>query len=334
MGYRLQKSALQDFLRSIMRHYALIAPLRRAPDGLPVFAKVERPQDLERLELERVPQFPAKKFLLPPEETLFSYEMTTQRLVEEAPASTPRVLFGLRLCDLNAFKILDKLFLSGEYTDDHYRAARDDLFLIGWYCTAPPSPDCFCESMKLSNYYDLLLRDRGDHLYVDVGSPRGIELLRRLRLTLPEEHEAIPPIRTQKHLDTTDIQDLWDHPLWERVVTEECLSCQRCTQLCPTCLCFDLFDENDDLEHGRRKRVWDSCHNKEFTRVAGDHYFRPDRTARFKHRIYHKLVYYPTVFGSSMCTGCGRCITYCPPHIDFVEMVNSMRRGESVEVKF
>ncbi|RME32033.1 anaerobic sulfite reductase subunit A, partial [Candidatus Woesearchaeota archaeon] len=49
-----------------------------------------------------------------------------------------------------------------------------------------------------------------------------------------------------------------------------------------------------------------------------------DRTARFKHRIYHKVVYYPEVFGTSMCTGCGRCIKYCPPHIDFVEMVNSI----------
>lgn len=333
MGYRLQKSKLQDFLRRVMREHALIAPVRREEDALPVFEELQRPKDFDRLEFDHVPQFPAKNAFMPSTETLFTYDMETQQLVERRVPAKPRVLFGLRLCDLNAVKIQDKLLTEGEFTDDHYQAARDNVFLVGWYCNTPPDPEhCFCGSMGLTNYYDLMLRERGDHIYVDVGSERGIILLKRLKLHLPEQHETIPPIKTEKALKTHDLRGMWEHPLWERVATEECLSCQRCTQLCPTCMCFDIYDENEqDLEHGSRKRTWDSCHSKEFTRVAGNHYFRPDRTARFKHRVYHKVVYYPEVFGTSMCTGCGRCIKYCPPHIDFVEMVNSIHDDTEYE---
>ena len=70
-----------------------------------------------------------------------------------------RILFGLRLCDLNAVKIQDQLFINPQFTDDHYKAARESIFLVGWYCNTPPSKFCFCESMNLTHYYDLMLRD-------------------------------------------------------------------------------------------------------------------------------------------------------------------------------
>ena len=144
-------------------------------------------------------------------------------------------------------------------------------------------------------------------------------------MKLQESNDTIPPIKTQKHLDTHDIRRFFEHPEWKRTTEEECLSCQRCTTLCPTCMCFNIYDETRlDLRHGVRKRSWDSCHSLDFTRVAGGHVFRPDRTARFKHRVYHKITYYPEVFGSPMCTGCGRCIEQCPAQIDFVKIINDM----------
>lgn len=333
MGVKLPKKRLNEFLRRMMKERAFVAPVRREEDDVAVFEELAGPADLQRLEFGEVPQFTAKKFFMPAYETLFTYDTKQQKLVEKHVAAKPRVLFGLRLCDLNAVKIQDKLFLEDEYVDDHYKAARDNIYLVGWYCNEPPDPEhCFCESMGLTNYYDLMLREKHDAIYVDVGSPRGAELLASLRMRLEEHHEEIPQINTEKHLKTHDIRDFWEHPLWERVANEECLSCQRCTQMCPTCMCFDIYDANEqDLHTGERERTWDSCHNKEFTRVAGDHYFRPERAARFKHRVYHKVVYYPEVFGTSMCTGCGRCIKYCPPHIDFVEMINSIHEKKEYQ---
>lgn len=318
-----------------MRNADFIAPVKRKADDVVVFERLEAPADLDRISYAEVPQFTAKKFFTPAYETLFTYDMKKQSVSERRVPDTRQVLFGLRLCDLNAVKINDELFLNDEYQDDHYKAMRDNTFLVGWYCNTPPDEEhCFCGSMGLTNYYDLMLRERSKDIYVDVGSERGAMLLKEVGMRFEEHSEHVPPIKTKKQLKTHDIRKYYNHPQWMKTTNEECLSCQRCTQMCPTCLCFDIYDSNSqDLHTGERDRTWDSCHSKEFTRVAGDHYFRPDRVARFKHRIYHKIVYYPEVFGTSMCTGCGRCIKYCPTHIDFVEIINKID-AQDIKVNF
>jgi len=329
VGYLLPKAKLHDFVGILLHEASLVAPVRRKSDEVVVFEELESTEDLQRLDFTTNPQFTAKKFFMPAYEELFDYDMTSQEITDHKLRFKPRILFGLRLCDLNAVKIQDELFINQQYTDDQYKAARDSIYLVGWYCNTPPSKFCFCESMELTNYYDLLLRDLPNdkkHIYIDVGSPKGEVLMRKAAsLKLKEHHEPIPKIETKKKLKTKDIRKHFDNPAWEKVVSEKCLSCQRCTTMCPTCMCFDIYDKtNPDLETGTRERTWDSCHSKEFTRVAGDHYFRPDRVARFKHRIYHKVVYYPEVFGTPMCTGCGRCIEHCPTQIDFVEIINKL----------
>ena len=334
MGYLLEKKRLADFLAALMATGSFAAPVRRKSDNVVVFEELRDKNDLKRLDFSVNPQFSGKKYFMPAYEELFTYDIETQKLTDRKLVPKRRILFGLRLCDLNAVKIQDALFLGGQYVDDHYRNARDHVVLVGWYCNTPPSQFCFCGSMELTNYYDLMLRDLPDvgSIYVDVGSPKGAALIQEAQaaaagkaLRLVERHEPIPKIETGKKLVTRDIRQHFDHPKWQEAADKKCLSCQRCTTMCPTCMCFDIYDETkEDLEHGSRKRTWDSCHSKDFTRVAGGHIFRPDRAARFKHRIYHKLVYYPEVFGTPMCTGCGRCIEHCPTRIDFVQIVNDI----------
>ncbi len=330
MGYLLPKAKLHDFLGILLREASLVAPVRRKKDDVVVFEELATDEDLARLDFTVNPQFTAKKFFMPAYEELFDYDMDSQRVIDHKLRLKPRILFGLRLCDLNAVKIQDALFINEQFTDDQYKAARDSIYLIGWYCNTPPSKFCFCESMGLTNYYDLMLRDlpgKDGMIYIDVGHPKGEVLMRKAAgLKLQEHTEPIPKIRTPKKLHTRDIRKHFDHPAWKKTTDEKCLSCQRCTTMCPTCMCFDIYDTTQaDLRHGARERTWDSCHSKDFTRVAGGHVFRPSRDARFKHRIYHKLVYYPEIFGQvPMCTGCGRCIEFCPTQIDFVELVNKI----------
>ena len=329
MGYLLPEKRLNDFLGLLMTDASFVAPVRRKKDDVVVFEELESKQDFERLDFTVNPQFTAKKFFMPAYEQLFEYDMKNQKLTDKKIRVKQRILFGLRLCDLNAVKIQDDLFIGKQYLDDHYKAAREHIFLIGWYCNTPPSKFCFCESMDLTNYYDLMLRqlpDKKGFIYIDVGSPKGSILLEKAKkLKLKEHHEPIPKIKTPKKLKTHDIRPFFESKEWEKVTNEKCLSCQRCTTMCPTCMCFDIYDTTkSDLQHGARERTWDSCHSKAFTEVAGGHVFRPSRVARFKHRIYHKLVYYPEVFGTPMCTGCGRCIEQCPTQIDFVELINKL----------
>ena len=88
---------------------------------------------------------------------------------------------------------------------------------------------------------------------------------------------------------------------------------------------FKIIEYNSDLQKGERYREWSSCQLDSFTRVAGDHVFRNKREDRFKHRIYHQLVYFKERYGLNMCVGCGRCIKLCPTTIDFVDIINKMK---------
>ena len=95
--------------------------------------------------------------------------------------------------------------------------------------------------------------------------------------------------------------------------------------VCPTCFCFDVEDRMDpDGRGGVRERVWDGCQLSEFARVAGGHNFRPDTTQRLRHRFYRKYLYLMTLYGTSFCTGCGRCGRACPVEINVVETINTL----------
>jgi len=75
-------------------------------------------------------------------------------------------------------------------------------------------------------------------------------------------------------------------------LARRCFSCGTCTNVCPTCYCFDVFDNlNVDTVSGKRERVWDSCQLKVFSEVAGGENFREHRSNRLRHRMFRKGKY-------------------------------------------
>jgi ferredoxin len=260
-----------------------------------------------------------KKYLMPHRETMFKIK---NNKITQKIETKKQILFGLRLCDLNSFHILDHLFLD-EHPDPQYKAARERITLIGYHCNTPPNKYCFCESMNLQNHYDLYLQDKGDYYYIDVKTEKGEKLMKGF--PLENKTLTIPKIKTKKHLNHHEIQDIYEHKNWESDV-KKCFSCTRCTVLCPNCLCFDIQDETSiDGKEGERVRTWNSCHSRDFTKVAGGHIFREPRVMRYKHRIFHKIQWFKDQFGLLMCTGCGRCIRGCPTKIDWVKTINKTK---------
>ncbi|RMF05719.1 hypothetical protein D6764_03985, partial [Candidatus Woesearchaeota archaeon] len=131
------------------------------------------------------------------------------------------------------------------------------------------------------------------------------------------------------HLKNTNLKGHFKDDDWE-MGSKICFSCGACNFLCPTCFCFELKDEvNIDMKSGRKVRVPSGCQLKHFTRVAGEHFFRPDRLSRFKHRIYHQMVYFKEVHGVTLCTGCGRCIRGCPVRINWLRIANDLKKEEA-----
>ncbi|MCD6297627.1 MAG: 4Fe-4S dicluster domain-containing protein, partial [Deltaproteobacteria bacterium] len=97
-----------------------------------------------------------------------------------------------------------------------------------------------------------------------------------------------------------------------------------CTYLCPTCWCFDIQDEVLGKE-GDRIRNWDSCMFPLFTLHGSGHNPRDLKVQRVRQRFMHKLKYYVEKYENGVqCSGCGRCVRYCPVNIDIRQVCELM----------
>jgi sulfhydrogenase subunit beta (sulfur reductase) len=116
----------------------------------------------------------------------------------------------------------------------------------------------------------------------------------------------------------------YDNPIWDQLA-EICLACGQCTLVCPTCFCFNVYDEVElNLQEGERWRRWDSCQLDEFARVAGGENFREHQAARLRHRLMRKGRYLMETYHELGCTGCGRCARSCLVDISPVDVFNEL----------
>ena len=143
------------------------------------------------------------------------------------------------------------------------------------------------------------------------------------------DRHATPPHRS---LDTNGIRELLfdnlEHDRWQDVA-ERCLACGNCTMVCPTCFCSSVTEVADLTgDHVSRERQWASCFTAEHGQMHGAN-ARPTTAARYRQWLTHKLAGWIDQFGTSGCTGCGRCITWCPVGIDLTEEVAAIRETSS-----
>jgi sulfhydrogenase subunit beta (sulfur reductase) len=335
----IDKQAMARFVGDMLADYRVVGPVVKGSKY--VFGPIEGPADLQ-LDYD-TSILPPKKYLQPPEERLLRFTRGGTPQAEVSVDAPPTVILGVHTCDLAAMRLLDKAFREG-YPDAHYLQRRRQTLLVGIECLEPCDEHSFCKSMgtlSTDDGYDLHLTDLGKAYAVDVGSEEGLRLLRsygearsasdatlqRLSKVL---HAKWPRFPLKLGFDVSELPSLmsqaYDDPLWDRL-GEDCLACGQCTLVCPTCFCFDVYDEVAlNLQAGERWRRWDSCQLDEFARVAGGENFREQRAARLQHRFMRKGRYLMKRYGQLGCVGCGRCARSCLADISPVTVFNDLRR--------
>lgn len=282
-----------------------------------------------------------KQFLFPPRLSLFKTEKKERWTVIPNPEKPPRYAFiGVRACELAAIEIQDRAFLRTDFRDPIYRSRRENLFILAVNCLHPAG-NCFCASMgtgpEVQSGYDLCLSELDDVFMVKVGSELGRDLLSRCTY---EPASGFVQSSTAKKLEqarenmgrtleTGDLpallMDNLEHPRWNEIA-KRCLSCANCTQVCPTCFCWDVVEHASlSGKSAERERVWDSCFNPQYSYVFGGN-TRPTISARYRQWLTHKLGTWKEQYDTFGCTGCGRCITWCPVGIDLTEEIALLRK--------
>jgi len=332
----IPKSEIPELVRGLAHEFEVIGPVAKGDSF--VYAPVEDPSVL-RLDYGMT-MLPAKAWFFPPSETVMTFRVVDNVVVDAAVDETKRVLFGLHPCDVNSLLLMDNVFL-GANPDPYYKARRDNTLVIGVSCM--PSDHCFCNAWGTDEThwgFDIFLSDIGDDYYASIRSVMGAELVDRYvsGRSITDEDTAAFQRRTAEFkaafsndVDTSQLPVLldakFDSDIWEKF-GDKCLGCGACSMVCPTCYCFDVRDELDaDQTTGRRVRVWDSCQFKEFAEVAHGHNFRATRASRVKYRYYHKQWGYLSKFERVLCVGCGRCTLACKAKINPPRVVRALQTG-------
>ncbi|HRY02593.1 MAG TPA: 4Fe-4S dicluster domain-containing protein [Beijerinckiaceae bacterium] len=288
-----------------------------------------------------------KRFLHAPVQRLWRSEgeRAAARVLAEPLSQEKTAFIAVRGCELAAIAVQDRVLGEGETVDRHYRARRDNAFLVAVDC-GTANGGCFCVSMgtgpEASGAYDIALTEilEGEHRFLArAGSEAGQALLRNLpqRAATAEDIRAAREVvaRTAQHMGRAmpvgNVRELLarnpDHPRWDDVAAR-CLSCANCTMVCPTCFCTSV-DEASALDGSGTARVrrWDSCFTMDFSYVHGGG-VRSSVSARYRQWMTHKLSSWFDQFGTSGCVGCGRCIVWCPVGIDITEEVRAIQASE------
>jgi len=353
-------SELLRAIDALSSQWRLVGPVARSePNCHPPVRYFYEPVDrAEQLALEfSYCVYGPKRYLLPPTETLYTFQKTDRGFSAEPIFDDSRTaIIGIHPCDLHAIRTLDAVF-AADHADQHYFSRRERLFLVGIDCPRACAGGVFCRDMHANEIdagFDVMLypldfaaRANGlpasdERFGVVFGSGAGRAWLNdggapgkcrppsvadaRDDETYQRNKAAAFPFALSTPLERIPelLARSYDSLLWQ-AVGQRCYSCGSCNLVCPTCYCFDMIEHNDlGLASGRRERTWDGCQLRDFAVVAGDHNFRPRAAERLRHRMMRKGAWIDARTAHKGCVGCARCDRACTANIHSVEIYNQL----------
>ncbi|MCX7680253.1 MAG: 4Fe-4S dicluster domain-containing protein, partial [Spirochaetes bacterium] len=341
--YVIAKNEISKIFEALSKEYSMYGPYIEEHTGQVMFDQID---DLSKIDLNAaIPAIPPKHVIYPHAECIlkYFYDAKAKKVtIERKDVVRPKALIGIRSCDLEGIKVLDRFFLGQEFIDEFYLTNRKKVFIVSNTCINPFA-QCFCactdSGPAAKEGYDLNLTELGNEYLIEVGSEKGKALMEKFQFSVAsEEYVAKKKAAVDRSLSLfTDFaveNKAWISRVTNRVTTgfikeeiweyigKQCFECGACTFVCPTCSCFNVEDVNMADGSTERIRSWDSCSYEGYSKMAGDHNPRKPIEDRRNKRFFCKLSFSQSrKYLRPGCVGCGRCAWVCPGEIGLPNVV-------------
>jgi len=345
MLYRtITKNNFKLMVEDLMQNNEVIGPKwrDRDSDGNKIYRFLKL-NNFEELQMDYTRSYSSpKNFFLPFKEDIASYDLGDSDWEQHIQYTIhPRVIVGMRACDINALRKLDEVMVKSIYPNPYYFARRRNTVIIG--LDHEPLEDCFCRSMGTDSAFkgfDLFLTDIGEAYFAAIGSDPGYMMVNRFggQEVTEQDQQRYKQVKKEieskftTQVDLTIVPELMDlefeSEVWEKW-GDKCLSCGSCAMVCPTCYCYGVQEQVDmSFKHAAKQRVLHSCNLLDFAVVAGGHNFRPEPHIRLKYRYYHQFRGFVEAFNQSLCVGCNRCGAACLAGINPKAVIDDLIQAE------
>ncbi len=345
----IEKHKIKNLLKEAASEWNIYAPQKNLGgdvlfDMLPKQSK-ELDKALENIALDDIDTVISPKDIFFPQlESMLEFN---NGKIHETPESSPKLLFGVRACDLKGILFADD-FYKRNIEDKYYLSRIKDRLIVVKGCIKPPRPTCFCTSAKTGPFakggYDLQLVETQDSYLVETGTKKGEEFLKKYAkfFESPSTDADKPIVQIKKNAaESVELKVDFEKALGlmakenfipeenYRRIGERCIYCGACLYVCPTCTCFNVFD-NVKNGAGARLRNWDACVFEGYTRETSGHNPRKEKWLRTSRRYEHKLKYDYQTTGTSGCVGCGRCLSSCPVDIGISKFIQEITEDRKI----
>ncbi len=324
----IPRESVPQAVSILEKKYRLVAPVRKGKSF--VFAATPDPQAVCLDYTTTI--LPLKKFFLPPNDVLLSYNRKTNRAAAPEHAREQTLYFGIHNYELQGVFRLDHAFRTG-VADETFLKKRESSLFVG--VSYVPDEYHFADSVGIPSHlkegFDVFLTRFDNHYRIEALTEAGKRILADLSSLVEDRDCPGDPIvhfKNKLKQSVAGIREVfhgaYSHPVWKETA-RKCYSCGTCNISCPTCYCFDVDDQTLlGSDEGVRLRKWDSCQFLSFTTVAGGEAFREKRTDRVRHRMSRKFAYIMDEKGRPFCVGCGRCVRQCTAAINIVDVMNAL----------